>query len=279
MKGRPPVNHNNVGRRDQIAPPHSVRYLQPYYGITMISHETELEATKGRSELVFLNLQKVKHIPTAPPAMAVETFLLRENALPQHVQALISHEIFGTAEVGTLRPYFRYYSQQCKSMSAMATRHGQQFPLTNHAELLGLIQKIRLRMPHAEIKEELISKHPATTENLIHNAIDLVPRLLLMVDVGRFEYAYTGRDTLTWTSGTIQDLIGTMDLFNGRPELACDGLKLENSFNVVNIERFAGFDVHLTTNLKDHLLVREDVKVVTIFHHAAFLQHQRKCVS
>lgn len=210
--------------------------------------------------------------------MTMETLSLRENILPQHAQALISQEIFGTAEFSTLRPYFRYYSQQCKSMSTMATMHGQQFPLTNHAELLDLIRKIRLRVSHAEIKEKLISDHPATTENLIHNAIDLVPRLLLMVDVGRFEYAYTGRDTLTWTSGTIQDLIGTMDLFNGRPELPCDGLKLENSFNVVNIERFAGFDVHLTTNLKDHLLLREDAKIVTVFHHAAFLQHQRECV-
>ncbi|KAI0167562.1 hypothetical protein BJ166DRAFT_237712 [Pestalotiopsis sp. NC0098] len=43
----------------------------------------------------------------------------------------------------------------------------------------------------------------------------------------------------------------------------------------MNIERFAGFEVRLTTNLKDHLLVREDTKTVTIFHHAAFLQHQR----
>lgn len=210
--------------------------------------------------------------------MAAESFELRENNLPQHVQALIAQEIFGTVDISQLRPYFRYYSRQCKSMFTMATMHGQPLPVANHAELLGLIQKIRLRVPHAKIKENLIADHPSSVENLVHNSIDLCLRLLLMIDVGSFEYAYTGRDTITWTAGTIEDLLGTMDLFSNRPELPCDGLRLENSFNVMNIERFAGFEVRLTTNLKDHLLVREDTKTVTIFHHAAFLQHQRECV-
>ncbi|KAI4594820.1 hypothetical protein KJ359_007623 [Pestalotiopsis sp. 9143b] len=229
----------------------------------------------GDAELVFLEVQHVQHITIPLQAMTMETVTLRENALPKHVQALISQEIFGTAEVDSLRPYFRYYSQQCKSMSAMATMHGQKFPLANHAELLDLVQKIRSGVPHADIKAELVAANPASVENLIHNSIDLALRLLLMVDIGRFDYAFTGRDTITWTSGTIRDLIGTIDFFSGRPGLPSEGLKLENSFNIVNIERFAGFDVCLTTNLKDHLLVREDIKSVSIFHYASFLQHQR----
>ncbi|KAF7531701.1 hypothetical protein G7054_g8629 [Neopestalotiopsis clavispora] len=210
--------------------------------------------------------------------MAAEDFELREQNLSPEVRAVITQEIFGTAHVEDLGPYFRYYSRQCRQISTMAMHHGRQLPLTNHARLLDVVKQIRLRTPHADITSDLMADHPGSVQKVVHNSIDLALRLLLMIDVGMFEYAYTGRDTFTWTTGTIDDFLGSVGLFSGRPELPCDGLKLENNFNVMNIERFAGFEVQLTTNLTDHLLVREDARRVTIFHHAAFLQRQREYV-
>ncbi|RYP10746.1 hypothetical protein DL765_008014 [Monosporascus sp. GIB2] len=46
-------------------------------------------------------------------------------------------------------------------------------------------------------------------------------------------------------------------------------------FNARNLERIAGFKVKLTTNLADHLLLRAEVKTVTVFHHATFLRRQQ----
>ncbi|ETS76144.1 hypothetical protein PFICI_11531 [Pestalotiopsis fici W106-1] len=208
--------------------------------------------------------------------MVVESFELRAQNLSQQVQALVAEEIFGSVQASQLSPYFHYYSRQCRQISTMSMHHGQHLPVSNHVKLLDLIKKIRLRTSHADITQGLMADHPTCVENVIHNSIDLAVRLLLMIDVGMFEYAYTGRDTITWKAGTIDDFLGTLDLFTGQPELPCEGLKLEASFNVVDLERFAGFDVQLTTNLADHLLVREDVQRVTIFHHATFLQHQRE---
>ncbi|KAI4860513.1 hypothetical protein F4820DRAFT_461627 [Hypoxylon rubiginosum] len=96
-----------------------------------------------------------------------------------------------------------------------------------------------------------------------------------MMDVGVFDNVYTGRGNVTWTTGTLTDFLKRLGLFNACPVIPCLGVKLESSFHVCNIERIAGLKVQLTTNLHDHLLLREDIRTVFVFHHAAFLQNHR----
>ncbi|KAI0874169.1 hypothetical protein GGS24DRAFT_490192 [Hypoxylon argillaceum] len=96
-----------------------------------------------------------------------------------------------------------------------------------------------------------------------------------MMDIGVFDNAYTGRGNVTWTTGTLADFLKRMGLFDARPVIPCLGVKLEASFHVYNIEHIAGLKVQLTTNLHDHLLLREDIRTVFIFHHAAFLQSHK----
>ncbi|KAH8758063.1 hypothetical protein F5882DRAFT_431958 [Hyaloscypha sp. PMI_1271] len=96
-----------------------------------------------------------------------------------------------------------------------------------------------------------------------------------MIDVGVFYNAYTGREDVTWTAGTLAGFLQRLSLFSTRQVIPCDGIRLENNFHVCNIERIAGLEVQLTTNLCDHLLLREDIRVVYVFHHAAFLQSHK----
>ncbi|KAI1124505.1 hypothetical protein F5Y10DRAFT_280122 [Nemania abortiva] len=96
-----------------------------------------------------------------------------------------------------------------------------------------------------------------------------------MMDVGVFDNAYTGRGDVTWTTGTLADFLKRICLFDARPVVPCLGVKLESSFHVYNIEHIAGLKVQLTTNLYDHLLLREDIRTVFVFHYAAFLKSHK----
>ncbi|KAI0020053.1 hypothetical protein F4780DRAFT_770993 [Xylariomycetidae sp. FL0641] len=97
-----------------------------------------------------------------------------------------------------------------------------------------------------------------------------------MLDEGDFQHAYTGRPMLLWKEGTIDDFIRATPTLSSAAftQYAADE-KLGTFFNARNIERIAGIKVKLTTNLLDHLLLREELKTVTIFHHASFLKHHQ----
>ncbi|CAJ2507068.1 Uu.00g082540.m01.CDS01 [Anthostomella pinea] len=209
--------------------------------------------------------------------MAQESSELRELSLSLDAQRLVAERLFGSSRTHDLRPYFRYYSRQCNQMASIAMTYGKPFPLATHAQLLSIIGDIRRHVQHADILRQLTEDYgTVASPEVLQNSIDLALRLLLMLDVGVFHNVYTGRGLMTWTAGAVEDFISTVPLFLGQPEIPCDGVKLESSFNVRNIEQIAGFDVQLTTNLADHLLLREDLKVVTIYHHAAFLQYHKE---
>jgi hypothetical protein len=198
---------------------------------------------------------------------------LRRFPISRQTKELISHAVFGCSSTEGLQPYFRYYSRQCKQVATIFLMNGVPFPLATHADVLEIVRDIRARLPHVDIKKKLSSKYDEVADAQLTNAIDLALRLLLMADVGHFENAYTGRDCWTWNEDSVDKFVG--GVFDGDPKLNCDGIKLDTRFTVLGLEQISGFDVKLTTNLADHLRLREDLKMVTIFHHATFLQHHK----
>jgi hypothetical protein len=178
-----------------------------------------------------------------------------------------------------LEAYFCYYKRQCFHLVQLILMNGNDvdLPIYQHAGILSIIQDIRAKVPHADIKANLLAKtehQVVSSEQHIDYAIDLVLRLWLMLEVGTWEFVFTGRDSLTWTKGTIDDFVTEVPIFQGKPRMKCDGVKLEPHFTVKGLERIAGLQVRLTTNLADHLLLKADREFVFIFHHAAFL---RRC--
>jgi|SRR3569833_911875 len=201
--------------------------------------------------------------------MSARGIELREHPIRLDSQKLIAGVCFESDHCGDdLRCYFRYYSKQCRQVSSIVS-----IPVNTHTELLRVARSICARCTHEDIRKELELRYPCETGIQLNNTLDLAVRLLLMLDVGIFDNAYTGRDDITWTGGTIDDFMNTIPVFEGRPQLPFHDVKLDTQFNARSLERIAGFEVQLTTNLADHLLLREEMKVVTIFHHAAFLEY------
>jgi len=205
--------------------------------------------------------------------MAQQNIELRSFPSSQRTKELISSAIFGCSSTENLQSFYQYYSKQCRQIATIFLMNGVTFPLTTHAEVLEIVHAIRARIPRVDIKKKLSIKYDQVADAQLENAIDLALRLLLMTDVGHVENAYTGRECLTWQEESIDELVS--GIFGGEPKLNYDAIKLDAGFTALSLERIGGFDVMLTTNLADHLKWREDLKTVTIFHYATFLQHHK----
>lgn len=129
------------------------------------------------------------------------------------------------------------------------------------------------------LRERLASQEPEDREEIVKNWVTFAVRLLLMMPTGPLLAAnrsvtITGETKLNWKDGTLQDLVSK--------ELVCqpvleENVKLEKIFNARNLERIAGIEVRWTSNLADHLRMRDDDTAVEIFHYASFLRfHQNK---
>jgi hypothetical protein len=98
-----------------------------------------------------------------------------------------------------------------------------------------------------------------------------------MIPIGPF-LATSGGITVSdetyvlWKEGTMTEFVsGTFS-----PQiLVKERVKLEKGFNLRNLKRIAGIEIRWTSNLADHLRMREDDTAVEIFHYASFLRfHQ-----
>ena len=200
-----------------------------------------------------------------------------EDPIPQSTQKAIANCLWNNSRF-QLQPYFRYYTDQCRF--AVQSYSGY-LPVKTHQHLVNIALDILNGHPHHEVKARLVARRTqigeTDSEDSLNASIDLTLRLIYMVDVGVFRNAYSGRERLVWDTGTSKTFIENKVF---RPEMRREhnGIKLEPVFDLSNIVRIGGFRVELTSNLSDHLLLRDTGvdKSITIFHHASFLMGQKQ---
>ncbi len=172
--------------------------------------------------------------------------------------------------------YFAYYSEQCSIALYDGGRH---VLVRTHRDVVDIAQRLKGSKERGTIKGFLRSKldtpKPANENEILDGSIDLVSRLLLMIEIGSLQYGFTGRRQLAWTSGSLRDFVHAY--FNGPQALGRETVKLEKIFNARDLGRIAGMKIAWTTNLAGHLrLTDDDEKTVAIFHQASFLECQLK---
>lgn len=171
--------------------------------------------------------------------------------------------------------YFSYYTEQCNDALHDGGRH---VSVRTHRDILNITQDLKNSQTREAVKSTLGSKmrtpRPANEDELLDGSIDLVLRLLLMVEFGHLQYGFTGRKQLVWTSDPLEEFIHAY--FNAPRALGQETVKLEKIFNARNLGRIAGIEIEWTNNLADHLRLTDGDKKVAIFHHASFLECQLK---
>ncbi|KAF4440940.1 hypothetical protein F53441_12159 [Fusarium austroafricanum] len=109
--------------------------------------------------------------------------------------------------------------------------------------------------------------------------LDLVTRLILMVEVGCLEkssgfmYQTGPRTAPLWTKDSLTDL--TTKLFPISSYQGYSGLSITPGFDAWSLENVAGIRIEFTDNLADHLRLTNNNTQLYIFHHVAYLEKQR----
>jgi len=205
--------------------------------------------------------------------MLLEGSLL-ECLIPAATQKQIVEHLWGTTNYEALRPYFQYYTEQCRIAFHV---HGRQMPARTHQYILDIATYFQDGLARHAIQQALLSQYQeanATDSDMFNSSIDLAVRLILMLDVGELRNAFSGRRRLIWNDGSLQNFV--REIFPDRLSSGHKGVKLGTTFTTRNLGRITGFRVELTTNLADHLRLRDEDRTVSIFHHASFLQCQQK---
>ena len=171
--------------------------------------------------------------------------------------------------------YFRYYSQQCDLIGRYA--NGKYSSVETHRDIMDIAQLLQKPLTREEVRKRMSDFLRFADMTQHENSINLVARLLLMIKIGNVPHECLGGKHIEWQCGDLRQFMHKY--FCPAPTRGHDRIKLEKSFNALNVQRIAGIQIWWTDNLADHLRMMDDDKAVFIFHHASFLEYQlQKCV-
>lgn len=211
--------------------------------------------------------------------------ILNATTISQETQIAIAKGFWGLP-VGddhyhprNLAPYIHYFIEQT---AAFYNIFGNKAPLKSYEDLNDLTNDILQDLPRSVIQRNLFQKHsspftPSTTdEDVIPCTVDLVLRLITMMDVGFLPRTHTGRRPIEWNDPSWSATQFIEHSLKPERSMSHGNIKLGSQFTARNLNLIAGLKVELTTNIVDHLTLHEKDNLVLIFCHASFLKNQNK---
>lgn len=169
--------------------------------------------------------------------------------------------------------YFKYYAQQCDLIGCH--ENGEYSSVETHRDIMTIAKLLQQSLTRAEVRKHMTDVLKLANITQQDNSINLVARLMLMIRIGKVPHEYSKGEYLEWDweRANLREFVHSN--FAVHPARARDRIKLEKSFNALNVQRIGGIKIWWTDNLADHLRMMDDDKAVFIFHHASFLEHQR----
>lgn len=152
-----------------------------------------------------------------------------------------------------------------------------QISVRTHRELLQIIaclQSANQTEDRSATVARLCKNTPLPRETL-DASISLGARIWLSVSIDSLRHVFTPGRSISWSSRQcLPDVVN--NAFNPRScSASSERLKLHKCFTAANLERIAGIKVQSTSNLADHLSLKDEDTKVMIFHQASFLElHQ-----
>ena len=198
--------------------------------------------------------------------------LLTSTPISQHSRQAIIARIFNVEltndSIGLfdhLGAFFSdWYEEQCEAAAG-------QVSVQTHEEILriiGLLQSNDLSRCDISTKLQYEGSEESDVE-AINASIDLAARLWLTLSIGSLQRSLTPGSTLSWSHGKLADTV--IDVLSPKYKLS-DSVKFPKAFNAANLEKIAGIEVVWTSNLADHLCLKEDDTKVMLYHQASFLE-------
>jgi len=169
--------------------------------------------------------------------------------------------------------YFKYYAQQCDLIGHESyDERGDCSPVQTHRDIMVIAQLLQQPLTRAEVRKRMSDYLKSEDKDHLESSINFVARLLLMIRIGDVTPECSRGRPLKWKEGDLGEFVH--NYFSACPTRGNDRIKLEKSFNALNVQRIGGIKILWTDNLADHLRMEDDDTAVFVFHHASFLEHQ-----
>lgn len=184
------------------------------------------------------------------------------------------------SKANNIGPYLEYYYQQCDifclEQSTYSTLDDDD-AITTHQGIIHLAQQLRTsQSTRDEVVNNLLASRPPslcqvpTPTDVINNSIDWAGRLVTMMEIGQPRCAFSPQRPLLWTNSSLRQFVADQVTPAGVDK---GDVRLQKIFTAQSIELLAGITILWTSNLADHLSLKDDDAKVMIFHHATFLSN------
>lgn len=166
-----------------------------------------------------------------------------------------------------------YYSPRCQHFAREGGRH---ISVRTHTDLAQITSWILQDQTRDDIRSHLVDRatEPETNEKTVETSINMCASLLGMVECGKQEFVFSGRNPILWADGSLRDCMAQR--FTAQTTLDARNLRLTKGFTGRTLSRIGGIKIKWTTNLVDHLLLTDDDQAVFIFQSASFLMLQKQ---
>ena len=214
---------------------------------------------------------------------------ITDTDLATHVRLTVINGIFQTnltteeflSRDGGLSAWFRdWFEEQCPAAT-------NQVSAKTYQDLLQILTCIQsncqsISASRLELTNQICAKFSSSNPLLasdpkdakLNASLTLAARLWLSISIDSLPHFFTPGYVIRWESDQcLPDAVGKE--FSPKPQTT-ETVKLPKVFTAANLEKIAGIQVQWTSNLADHLTLKDDDKKVMFFHQASFLELSRE---
>ena len=176
--------------------------------------------------------------------------------------------------------FFTRYALLCK----LAANKDREVERVTHWHLVEVIALLKDRGSTREKVAATVMQDPAIahSESLARTLVDLAAGLWLMLSISKYPGDISYDEPIVWKDH--ERLAEEQHELDKGPinRTFChrynstDLVKLPQAFTAAHLERIGGMKVIWTSNLADHLLLKDDDTKIMLFHHVSILQLHQK---
>ena len=173
--------------------------------------------------------------------------------------------------------FFTRYALLCK----LAANKDREVENVTHRHLVDIIALLKdtkaYNSPSQGTREAIIRtvmRDPvvAHSKNLAGTLVDLAAGLWLMLSISKYPGDISYDEPIIWEDEEALVPLGLVDKTFFNQYNSTDLVKLPQSFTAAHLEQIAGIKVIWTSNLADHLLLKDDDTKLMLFHQISILQ-------
>ena len=199
---------------------------------------------------------------------------VRRDIINEIFNLSLAEQDFRCRDNGLTAFFDDWFEEQCEAAAS-------QLSVRTHRELLQVVAHIQStdnREHRSMIAEKLrtSSSTAKTPPELapINASLTLAVRIWLSTSIDSLQHFVTPGHSVLWNSGrSLGDAIE--DAFSPKGQ-STEMIQLPKAFTAANLEKIAGIQVQWTSNLADHLSMKDDDTKVILFHQASFLELHRE---